>query len=160
MAAGNWMDRDIEVERRWTRLGGRPIQRACPLARLLGLRKDGVRAAGELTRQTARSLPAVRYLYAPAQEAGAQFEALELVGRSRHLLVRGELCVDPIGPMLLQDREGLSAALYLLRAGFAYGPVTPKYEHIGPDLREYEHFLKEMAACGWFIALALPETGQ
>ncbi|WP_449480509.1 hypothetical protein [Streptomyces avidinii] len=154
------MDRDIAIERRWTRLGGRPIQRACPLATLLGLRKDAVRAAGELTRQTARNLPAVHYLYAPAQEAGAQLEALELVGRSQHLLVRGELCVDPIGPVLLQDREGLSAALYLLRAGFADGLVTPKYEHISPDLREYEHFLNEMAARGWFVALAPPETGQ
>ncbi|MGP3690864.1 recombinase family protein [Streptomyces sp. IBSNAI002] len=156
----DWMDRDNAIARQWTRLGARPVRQADPLARLVGFRTDGVRAASELARQNGRSLRVVRYLHTPEHEAGAQFEALELVCQARHWLVRDELCVDPVSLTLLEDREGLSAALDLLSAGFADGLVTPTYEHISPDLREYELFLKEMAARGWFVALALPETDQ
>ncbi|WP_329317305.1 hypothetical protein OG723_43995 (plasmid) [Streptomyces sp. NBC_01278] len=155
----DWMDRDNATERRWTRLGARPVRQADPLTRLLRFRTDGVRAAGELARQNGRIPRIVRYLHGP-HEANAQFEALERVCRSRHWLVRNELCADPAGPALLEYRVGLSAALGLLSAGFADGIITPTYEHISPDLREYERFLKEMAARGWFVALALPETGQ
>ncbi|WP_158781228.1 recombinase family protein [Streptomyces sp. NRRL S-237] len=156
----DWMDRDNAIERQWSRLGARPVRQADPLARLVGFRTDGVRAGGELARQNGRIPRVVRYLHTPLQEAGAQFEALELMCQARHWLVREELCVDPIGPALLEDREGLSAALDLLSAGFADGLVTPTYEHISPDLREYERFLKEMATRGWFVALARPETEQ
>ncbi|MFD6891835.1 hypothetical protein [Streptomyces sp. NPDC059957] len=69
---GNWTDRDNAVERRWTRLGGRPIQQADPLARLLGFRTDGVRAACERARQNGRMLKVVRYVQTPEHEAAAQ----------------------------------------------------------------------------------------
>ncbi|MFD6891836.1 hypothetical protein [Streptomyces sp. NPDC059957] len=82
------------------------------------------------------------------------------MARSRHWLVRDEMCLDPAGPALLEYRPGLSAARRLLRAGFADGLVVPTYEHISPDLREYERFLKQMAERGWFVALALAETGR
>lgn len=153
-------DPDNATAHRWTRSGARPDEPADPLARLVGFRMDGVRAAGELARQNGRMLRVVRYLRTPEDEVGAQSEALELVSQSRHWLVRDDLCVDPVGLSPLEDREGLSAALDLLRAGFADGLVTPTYEHISPDLREYEYFLKEIAARGWFVALALPETDQ
>lgn len=156
----DWMDRDNANNRRWTRLGERPVRQADPLARLLGFRTDGVRAATELARQNGRIPRVVRYLQTPEREADAQFEALELVAHSRHWLVRDELCLDPDGPALLEDRPGLKAMQRLLSAGFADGMVTPRYEHISRDLREYERFLKEMGNRGWFVALAMPETSQ
>ncbi|MEV7525865.1 hypothetical protein [Streptomyces sp. NPDC091371] len=156
----DWMDRDSTVRREWTSLGQRPVRQADPLARLLGFRTDGVRAAGEVARQNGRMLKVVRYVQAPECEADAQFEALELVARSRHWLVRDELCLDSAGPALLEYRPGLSAARRLLRAGFADGLVAPTYEHISPNLQEYERFLKDMAGRGWFVALGRSETGR
>ncbi|MFE3864494.1 hypothetical protein ACFVQ9_27415 [Streptomyces goshikiensis] len=158
--ADNWMDRDNASERQWTTLRARPAGQDDPLPRLQAFRADGVRAGSELARQNGRVPRVVRYLLTHEQEAAAQFEALELVCQARHWLVRDELCVDPVGPAPLEDRESLSAALGLLSAGFADGLVTATYEHISPDLGEYEQFLKEMAARGWFVALALPETGR
>ncbi|MBT2402018.1 MULTISPECIES: hypothetical protein [unclassified Streptomyces] len=156
----DWMDRDNAVQRHWAGVGTPPARQSDPLARLLGFRTDGVRAAGEVARQNGRKLRVVRYVQAPEHEAGPQFEALELVAQSRHFQVRSELCLDPAGPALLEYRPGLAAARCLLRAGFADGLVAPTYEHISPDLREYERFLKAMAERGWFVALALSETGR
>lgn len=155
-----WMDRDNAIQRRWTGLGEGPVRQADPLSRLWGVRTDGVRAAGDLARRNGRMLRVVRYVQAPQHEAGPQFEELELVARSRHYLVRDEECLDPGGPALLEYRSGLSAVRRLLRAGFADGLVAPAYEHISPNLREYERFLKDMALHGWFVALALSETGR
>lgn len=90
----------------------------------------------------------------------SQFDALKLVAQSRHWLVRDEQCLDTDGPALLEYRAGLSTARRLLRAGFADGLVAPTYQHISPDLREYERFLKDRTAQGWFVPLAISETGR
>ncbi|MFG2986226.1 hypothetical protein ACGFYQ_34080 [Streptomyces sp. NPDC048258] len=156
----DWMDRDNANQRRWTPLAESSVRQADPLARLWGVRTDGVRAAWEQARQNGRMLRVVRYVHAAEHEAGAQFEALELVAKSRHWLVRDEPCLDVEPAVRLEYRTGLSAARLLLRAGFADGLLAPTYEHISADLREYESFLKQMAARGWFVALALSETGR
>ncbi|MFK0252961.1 hypothetical protein [Streptomyces sp. NPDC090445] len=144
----------------WTEPGQEPVRQADPLSRLWGVRTDGVRAAAALARQNGRVLRVVRYVQAPQHEADARFEALELVARSRHYLVRDETCLDVGGPALLEYRPGLSAARRLLRSGFADGLLAPAYEHISPHLAEYERLLKDMAARGHFLALALSETGR
>lgn len=156
----DWMDRDNANRRQWEPAGATPVRQADPLARLWGVRTDGVRAASDVARQNGRLLKVVRYVQAPERESNSQFEVLELVAQSRHWLVREEQCLDTGGPALLEYRPGLSAARRLLRTGFADGLVAPTYEHISPDLREYERFLKDMSAQGWFVALALSETGR
>ncbi|KPI29313.1 hypothetical protein OV450_7278 [Actinobacteria bacterium OV450] len=156
----NWMDRDNAVLRRWSSRGEQPVWETDPLPRLLGFRTDGVRGAEVGARQRQRTLKVVRYVQTPTFEAAAQFEALELVACARHWRVRREPCLDLDGPALLEHRPGLSAAKRLIRAGFADGLLAPRYEHISPNLREYERFLKDMADHGWFVALALPETSR
>lgn len=153
-------ERDNNLQRQWSPLVNRSIQQADPLYRLWGVRTGGVRAASSIARQNGRMLKVVRYVQAPEREAGPQFEALELVAQSRHYLVRDELCLDAGGPALLEYRSGLAAARCLLRAGFADGLLAPTYEHISPHLAEYERFLRDMHARGWFVALALEETGR
>lgn len=102
----------------------------------------------------------VRYVQAPRKEADAQFEVMELLAKGRHWIVRDELCLDSPGPALLEYRPGLAAARRLLCAGYADGLLVPRYEHVSPDIAEYERLLLEMDQRGWFVALALSETGR
>lgn len=159
LQSDDWMDRDSAVQRLWSRSREQPGRRADPVKRLRAIRTDGVRAAGALARQNGRQLRVIRYVQAPENEAGAHFEALELVALSRYWLVRDETCFDPAGPALLEYRPALSAARRLLRGGFADGLLVPSYEHISPNLNEYERLLQELRERGWFVALALSENG-
>ncbi|CAL9634639.1 hypothetical protein SUDANB120_06168 (plasmid) [Streptomyces sp. enrichment culture] len=159
-AVRDGMGRDNALRRQWSPLASRPIRQAASLTRLWGFRRDGVRAAASLARRNSRMLKVVRYVQAPEREAGAQFEELELVARSRHYLVVDELCLDVGGPMLLEYRSGLRAARRLLRGGFADGLLAPTYEHLSPNVAEYERLLRDLHAHGYFVALAESETGR
>ncbi|MEU9146584.1 recombinase family protein [Streptomyces sp. NPDC048349] len=156
---GDWTDRN-NAEQRRVSLDARPAGRSDPLERLRALRTGGVRRAGERAGYNGRMLRVVCYVQAPRQEADAQLELLELMAKARHWIVRDERCLDSAGPALLEYRPGLSAARRLLRAGYADGLLVPRYEHVSPNLAEYERLLLEMDQRGWFMALALSETGR
>ncbi|MGW2680902.1 hypothetical protein [Streptomyces sp. NPDC001436] len=50
-------------------------------------------------------------------------------------------------------------ALEHVQFGFADGILCPTYEHVSPDLEEYEEVLRSATSRRWFVALAVPETG-
>ncbi|MFJ8165571.1 hypothetical protein ACIRBY_32305 [Streptomyces sp. NPDC096136] len=95
---------------------------------------------------------------ASAPDPGPVFDQLRAVARVRGMQAGAEF-TDATGPTIPGRRGGFMNVLEHVQHGYADGILCPSYEHVSPDLEEYEEVLRSATSRRWFVALAAPETG-
>lgn len=131
-----------------------------PLHRLMYLRQHMLTEATHAARRNGRTPRVALYVCTEASDSdpGPVFDRLRAVARTRGMRAGTEF-TDGNGPTLRGRRGGFMNALEHVQFGFADGILCPTYEHVSPDLEEYEEVLRSATSRRWFVALAVPETG-
>lgn len=128
-----------------------------PFRRLMYLRQHMLTEATAAARRNGRTPRVALYVCTKASDPGPVFDRLRAVARVRGMQAGAEFA-DATGQTIPGRRGGFMNVLEHIQHGYADGILCPSYEHVSPDLEEYEEVLRSATSRRWFVALAVPET--